>query len=160
MFSGRPVAVKQFGKAAVSSPGAREAYLSEVEIMRKLQHRNIVTFVAATDYCTDPLPCIVMELLPFSLADVIANSQQHPQLGLHKESIARHLAEVVHHLRSACRPLVLHGDIKPANILLDEHYFPKLTDFGTARMKVNTLEAGRATVNGLRGTHGYIVCPL
>ena len=62
------------------------------------------------------------------------------------------LAEVLSCMHSMYSP-VLHGDIKPANILLDENLVPKLSDFGIARL-LSTNEAQQT--NNIIGSIGYL----
>ncbi|XBI84981.1 hypothetical protein VPH35_093190 [Triticum aestivum] len=58
------------------------------------------------------------------------------------------------YIHKQCNDCVLHGDIKPCNILLDERYQAKITDFGLARLIDH--ETKQKTTQYLAGTPGYI----
>jgi serine/threonine protein kinase len=48
---------------------------------------------------------------------------------------------------------VLHCDIKPENILLEEDYCPKVSDFGLSKL---TNKKDKVTMSKIRGTRGYM----
>ncbi|KAH9328253.1 hypothetical protein KI387_000361, partial [Taxus chinensis] len=54
-----------------------------------------------------------------------------------------------------CRRHILHCDIKPHNILLDPNFFPKIADFGLA--KLTDREESHVSLTGAKGTPGYVV---
>jgi serine/threonine protein kinase len=61
-------------------------------------------------------------------------------------SIIIGVAQGLAYLHQNCNPAIIHLDIKPENILLDEDYIPKLVDFGLAKI--------------LKGTNENVVCAL
>eukprot|EP00258_Populus_trichocarpa_P030487 XP_024446506.1 probable serine/threonine-protein kinase PBL15 [Populus trichocarpa] len=67
--------------------------------------------------------------------------------------IATEMAQALSYLHSMDRPIIFR-DFKTSNILLDESYTPKLSDFGLAKWGPND---GTSYVNGnVMGTHGYV----
>ncbi|KAF8724379.1 hypothetical protein HU200_021411 [Digitaria exilis] len=71
-----------------------------------------------------------------NLADILHRTNAHGHISFPLDirlSIAIDLAEVLWYMHSMYSP-ILHADIKPDNILLDENLVPKISDFGIARL--------------------------
>ncbi|KAK4598489.1 hypothetical protein RGQ29_015804 [Quercus rubra] len=68
--------------------------------------------------------------------------------------IAVGIARGLEYLHRGCNTQILHFDIKPHNILLDENFCPKISDFGLA--KICPREESVISMLGVRGTAGYI----
>ncbi|XVE52959.1 hypothetical protein DITRI_Ditri02bG0166100 [Diplodiscus trichospermus] len=68
------------------------------------------------------------------------------------------IAQGIDYLHQRCDMQILHFDIKPHNILLDEHRNPKFSDFGLA--KLYSLEDSFVSLIAARGTIGYIAPEL
>ena len=115
-------------------------FSSEIEIMRKIKHPNITKFIGA---CTkSPHMCIVTELLEMSLFDLLHNTRLKISIEIELK-IACGATKGVSHLHDNN---IIHRDLKSANILLDKHFEPRITDFGLSRMKdQSTLTAGTGT---------------
>ena len=141
-FSDEPeekVAIKKLINQNLTQHNLHE-FSSEIEIMRSIKHPNITKFIGA---CTkSPHMCIVTELLEMSLFDLLHNTR----LRLKEEydfKIAIGSCKGVAHLHSK---EIIHRDLKSANILLDKHFEPRITDFGLSRIKdQSTLTAGTGT---------------
>ncbi|XP_073144742.1 G-type lectin S-receptor-like serine/threonine-protein kinase At1g34300 [Henckelia pumila] len=69
--------------------------------------------------------------------------------------IALGMAKGITYLHEECRDCILHGDIKPENILLDENYNCRVSDFGLAKLLTMDKQRHRSLSN-VRGTRGYI----
>ncbi|RVX01851.1 Rust resistance kinase Lr10 [Vitis vinifera] len=70
------------------------------------------------------------------------------------QDIAIGIAKGIEYLHQGCDQRILHFDIKPHNILLDENFNPKISDFGLAKLCSKDQSAVSMTV--ARGTMGYI----
>ncbi|CAM0878113.1 unnamed protein product [Alopecurus aequalis] len=106
---------------------------NEVTILSQIIHKNIVWLIG---FCLEmDTPILVYEFLPKgSLDDILHNSSQVP---LHLDARLNIVAESAHglaYLHSQARSRILHGDIKPANILLDDNFIPKISNFGLPRL--------------------------
>jgi hypothetical protein len=134
----RRVAIKVL--PADSDPEALKRFRSEANIMAELSHRNIVRMYEFDE--EQGCPYLVMELLEGeTLKDRIASGTNRPLL----ECIDI-LYQVAQGLRYAHANGVTHGDIKPANIIIDSDGVVKITDFGTAVLIGN--DATRRTHDG------------
>ncbi|XVF71600.1 hypothetical protein PTKIN_Ptkin12aG0051600 [Pterospermum kingtungense] len=68
--------------------------------------------------------------------------------------IALGIARGLEYLHQGCNTRILHFDIKPHNILLDENFCPKISDFGLS--KLCERKESIISMTGARGTAGYI----
>ncbi|KAM0055846.1 putative glycerophosphodiester phosphodiesterase, protein kinase RLK-Pelle-LRK10L-2 family [Helianthus debilis subsp. tardiflorus] len=82
-------------------------------------------------------------------------STRRSQLGWEKlHQIAIGIARGLEYLHRGCSTRILHFDIKPHNILLDDDFCPKISDFGMA--KLFREKESKISVSHMRGTPGYI----
>lgn len=147
--TGQPVAIKRLKPELVAqNPEAIKRFMREGEVLRRLNHPNIVKVLATFEEKDQPV--IVMEYVAGgSLQDLL---DRQPQLPLEQVlHIGLELADAlvrVHHLD------ILHRDLKPGNVLLAEDGTPRLTDFGVAAL----LQADtRLTQEGtILGTSAYL----
>ncbi|XP_027174301.1 LEAF RUST 10 DISEASE-RESISTANCE LOCUS RECEPTOR-LIKE PROTEIN KINASE-like 2.1 [Coffea eugenioides] len=72
--------------------------------------------------------------------------------------IAKGVARGIEYLHQGCDMQILHFDIKPHNVLLDENFVPKVSDFGLA--KLYPMQKSIATLTAVRGTLGYMAPEL
>ncbi|CAJ2633531.1 unnamed protein product [Trifolium pratense] len=71
----------------------------------------------------------------------------------HRLNIIIDVASALHYLHQECEQMVIHCDLKPSNVLLDEDMVAHVSDFGIARL-VSTI-SGNASTTGISGTVGY-----
>ncbi|CAI0397141.1 unnamed protein product [Linum tenue] len=82
-------------------------------------------------------------------------NEQHSSLGWKKlQEIAIGIAKGIEYLHQGCHQRILHFDIKPHNILLDQDFNPKISDFGLAKLCAKDQSA--ISMTAARGTIGYI----
>ncbi|KAD4384557.1 hypothetical protein E3N88_24725 [Mikania micrantha] len=141
------VAVKKLDN---QSRDALKEFQTEVDILSKVQHPNIITLLG---YCVyDETKLLVYELMQNGSLD----TQLHgPSCGSNltwycRMKIALDTARGLEYLHEHCKPPIIHRDLKSSNILLDSRFNAKLSDFGLAVMD------GTNKNIKLSGTLGYV----
>ncbi|KAK1438371.1 hypothetical protein QVD17_04179 [Tagetes erecta] len=153
LSDGRLVAVKLLNLSRATG----KDFINEVASIGKISHINIVSLLG---FCSDNHKrALIYEFMPNgSLEKFIQNhNSQNPsiQLSVMKlYEVALGIARGLEYLHRECNPHVLHLDIKPANILLDENFCPKIADFGLA--KLYSRNESTVSMMEARGTIGYI----
>jgi len=144
---GRLVAIKLFPKELAKGE-ARDRFIQEARVVGQLSHPSIITLHdMGIDEATQT-PYLVMEFLDGQPLDRILEKGSIPF-----SRACAWAAEVACALGAAHRKGVIHGDVKPANMLITDDGRVKLMDFGMARL------ASRDTgATPLLGTPAYW-CP-
>lgn len=142
------VAVKRVSRG--SKQGKKE-YVSEVRVISRLRHRNLVQLIGWCHEKSEFL--LVYELLPNGSLDSHLFSGKSVLTWAIRYKIVRGLASALLYLHEEWEQCVVHRDIKSSNIMLDTNYNAKLGDFGLARLVDHEL-GSQTTV--LAGTMGYL----
>ena len=141
---GREVAIKQIHAQFLEEPQQLDRYWAEAQLLASLQHPNIVTMF---DIVRER-GWLIMELMQGNLRDRLAGRQMD----------LRSLRSTVAHSLRALKYLhsrgVIHGDIKPGNLMIDHRRRVKLGDFGLAR-RVSDAEGSL-----IKGTTKYMAPEL
>lgn len=142
-------------KVLQNSKGNGEEFINEVGTMGRIHHINVVRLVG---YCADGYRrALVYEFLPNDSLEKFISSEKNKYLflGWQKlQDIAVGIAKGVEYLHQGCDQRILHFDIKPHNILLDQNFTPKIADFGQA--KLCSKDQSIVSITMARGTKGYI----
>ncbi|XP_075636166.1 LEAF RUST 10 DISEASE-RESISTANCE LOCUS RECEPTOR-LIKE PROTEIN KINASE-like 2.4 isoform X2 [Castanea sativa] len=144
-------------KVLKESKGNGDEFVNEVASISRTSHVNIVTLKG---FCIEGSKrALIYEFMSNgSLEKFIYKgnpSNSNHQLGwetLYKISIG--IARGLEYLHRGCNAQILHFDIKPHNILLDENFCPKISDFGLA--KICPREKSFISMVSARGTIGYM----
>jgi hypothetical protein len=144
----RMVAVKVLSPHLVGDATAKERFLREARAAAALTDDHVVTIHAIDE--VEGLPFLVLQYVPGeSLADRVAREGRLPV-----EAVARIGAQVARGLAAAHARGLIHRDVKPANILIEQGTgVVRLTDFGLAKL------IGRVSVTAVgtvAGTPGYM----
>ena len=131
--TGADIALKLVMLAPSTAHFARERLRRDTELVRALAHPGIVRPIEIVDHGTWSL--IAMERVSGrSLASAVASDGP-----LHPDAVARLGAELAEALSAVHRCGVVHRDVKPENVLLDEGGRARLTDFGCAHLESQAL---------------------
>ena len=143
------VAVKKVAKG--SKQGIKE-YSSEVKIISRLRHRNLVQLIG---WCHDRREelLLVYEFMSNGSLDSHLYKEESVLIWAVRYKVAQGLASSLLYLHEEWEQCVLHRDIKSSNIMLDSHFNAKLGDFGLARL-VEHAKGSQTT--GVVGTMGYM----
>ncbi|XVF83988.1 hypothetical protein PTKIN_Ptkin16aG0538900 [Pterospermum kingtungense] len=165
--NGKIIAIKVL---KLLSHGASRSFLAECEVLRNVRHRNLVKVLTAcsgVDYNGNDFKALIYEfMVNGSLEDWL-----HPPVGMNeREETAKSLSfsqrlnvaidvgcalEYLHH---HCETPIVHCDLKPSNILLDEEMVGYVGDFGLAKFITSDLQndtSSQSSSLGFRGTFGY-----
>jgi serine/threonine protein kinase len=144
------VAIKRVSKG---SKQGRKEYASEVRIISRLRHRNLVQLIGWCHGGGELL--LVYELMPNGSLDHHLYSSSHGGLlpWPVRHEIVLGLGSALLYLHEEWEQCVVHRDIKPSNVMLDASFHAKLGDFGLARL-VDHGRGSHTTV--LAGTMGYM----
>ncbi len=126
--TGREVAIKILSTRVAKSRKAIQRFAQEIEILKALKHPNIVRCYGGGRYETDAF--MVMELVTGgSLASLLRRRGRLPW-----ETAVEYLEQICSGLQHAHEWGVIHRDLTPRNLLLDNRGQIKIADFGIARV--------------------------
>jgi len=152
--SGPCVAIKMLGKAKSNG----QDFFNEVTTIGRIHHLNVVQLLG---FCIEGSKrALVYEFMPNgSLDKFIFSKEGSINLSYNKiYDIAVGVARGIAYLHHGCEMKILHFDIKPHNILLDDNFIPKISDFGLA--KLHPIDNSIVTMTAARGTIGYMAPEL
>ncbi len=142
------VAVKRLEKLV--EEGERE-FCAEMRAIGRTHHKNLVQLLG---YCAEGSKrLLVYEYMSNgSLADVLFKGLRRPDWD-ERVRIALDVARGILYLHEECKAPIIHCDIKPQNILMDDFWTAKISDFGLAKLLVPDQTR---TFTIVRGTKGYL----
>ncbi|KAJ7969855.1 S-receptor-like serine/threonine-protein kinase [Quillaja saponaria] len=152
LADGTLVAVKKLDRVF---PHGQKEFITEVNTIGSMHHMNLVRLCG---YCSEGSHrLLVYEFMKNGSLDTWIFPSHHNRDRLldwtSRFYIAIGTAQGIAYFHEQCRDRIIHCDIKPENILLDENFSPKVSDFGLAKLM------GREhshVVTMVRGTRGYL----
>ncbi|CAN4080892.1 unnamed protein product [Withania somnifera] len=166
---GPVVAVKVLN---LSRHGATKSFMAECEVLRNIRHRNLVKILTAcsgVDYRGNDFKALVYEFMengsledwlhPGPLDEDTNQGAEKEKLNvLQRLNIAIDVASAIDYLHHHCETPVVHCDLKPSNILLDNRLIGHIGDFGLAKFLQPTAQncsISQGSSSLIRGTIGY-----
>ncbi|KAB1206254.1 hypothetical protein CJ030_MR7G014399 [Morella rubra] len=151
--SGRLVAIKMLGKSKANG----QDFINEVATIGRIHHANVVQLIG---FCVEgSKQALVYEFMPKGSLNKFVCSEGSILLSYEiMHDIALGVARGIAYLHRGCEMQILHFDIKPHNILLDDNFAPKVSDFGLA--KLYPVDDDIVSITAARGTLGYMAPEL
>ena len=150
--------------------GASQSFKVECEALRNIRHRNLVkviTSCSSIDYQGHDFKALVFEFMGNGNLD----EWLHPTSGmngalqdprklslLQRLNISIDVANALDYLHHHCQPPIVHCDLKPRNVLLDDEMVGHVGDFGLAKLLFDATQNSsidHSSSIGVRGTIGY-----
>jgi len=148
---GSIVAVK---KSIIVDESSSKEFAKEMLILSRINHVNVVKLLGI---CLEvEIPMIVYEFASNgTLFHYIhhRNLHQPPPTWSFRLKVLAESAKALSYMHSEASPSILHGDVKPSNILLDNTYTAKVSDFGTSTLAPKDKSK---FMTKIQGTYGYL----
>ncbi|XP_059654684.1 probable LRR receptor-like serine/threonine-protein kinase At3g47570 [Cornus florida] len=148
--------------------GAKKCFMAECKALSNIRHRNIVKLITACtsmDYKGNEFSALVYEFMPNGNLESWLHphpSDQHPSKSLNlvqRLNVAIDVASALDYLHNHYKTPIVHCDLKPSNILLDDDLCAHISDFGLARFlfaSTGNSYRGQKSSIGINGTVGYV----
>ncbi|KAK4487592.1 hypothetical protein RD792_005760 [Penstemon davidsonii] len=148
----------------LNTKGASKSFISECNALKGIRHRNLVRLVSvcsSTDFQGNDFKALVYEFVANgSLDEWLHKKSEEERRNLSMKerlNIAIDIASALEYLHCGTDSTIVHGDLKPSNILLDEKMTAQVGDFGLAKVISNTFSTRESSSSiAIKGTIGYI----
>ncbi|KAL7263562.1 hypothetical protein ACSBR1_001677 [Camellia fascicularis] len=152
--------------------GASKSFMSECKALRSIRHRNVLKILSvcsSMDFQGNEFMALVYEFMVngslenWLHKDGVQNEGQEEESSnlkfIHRLNIAIDVASAIEYLHCHCDSTIIHGDLKPSNVLLDDEMTAHVGDFGLAKI-ISTVSSEvvqyQSNSTAVRGTIGYV----
>ncbi|KAL8141185.1 hypothetical protein V2J09_007206 [Rumex salicifolius] len=157
----------------LQNQGAGKSFIAECKALRNIRHRNLVKVITACssiDAQRRDFKALVYEFIPKGSLENWLHSPNHVAVTstdhgggslslLQRISIAIDVASALEYLHTGCGNPIIHCDLKPSNILLDDEMTARVGDFGLSKFVLGASTssiADHTSSTQVRGTVGYV----
>ncbi|XP_059294506.1 receptor kinase-like protein Xa21 [Lycium ferocissimum] len=148
LADGIVIAVKVFN---MQMEGTFLTFDRECEILRNLRHRNLIKIIGSC--CNLDFKALILEYMPNKSLDKFLYSQDYCLNIMQRLNIMVDVASALEYLHHGYSVPIIHCDLKPSNVLLDNDMVGHLTDFGIAKLLTKEESIAHTTTFA---TIGYI----
>ncbi|XP_074279740.1 uncharacterized protein LOC141605010 [Silene latifolia] len=155
ILDGKTVAVKVLN---LQRHGASKSFIAECNTLRNVRHRNllgIITACSSIDFQRNDFRALVYEFMPHGSLDKWLSGVDGNMSLAQRVDVAIDVAQALSYLHHECETPIVHCDLKPSNILLDNDMVAHVGDFGLARILTQPRHPNQSSTIGIRGTIGY-----
>ncbi|CAK9182864.1 unnamed protein product [Ilex paraguariensis] len=146
--------------------GSWKSFFAECAALRNTRHRNLlklITSCSSIDFRNMEFLALVYEFMSNGSLDDWIKGKRRNSDGegldiMDRVNVATDVACAINYLHHECESPVVHCDLKPSNVLLDEDMVAKVGDFGLARLLIarTDTQSSISSTNVLKGSIGYI----
>ncbi|CAH2050343.1 unnamed protein product [Thlaspi arvense] len=151
------VAVKKLHSLSDQAEFAsHKSFLNEIRALTEIRHRNIVKLFGFCSHARHSF--LIYEYLERgSLAKLLGKDETARELDWPKRvNIVKGVAHALSYMHHDCSPSIVHRDLSSNNILIDEEYEARISDFGNAKL----LKLNSSNWSAIAGTYGYVAPEL
>ncbi|KAL9225758.1 hypothetical protein vseg_001646 [Gypsophila vaccaria] len=155
ILEGETVAVKVLN---LQHRAASKSFETECKALRNVRHRNLVGIVTACssiDHQGNDFRALVYEFMPNGSLDKWLRGVVGRLNLAQRVDVAIDMAHALNYLHQECETPIVHCDLKPSNILLDNDMVAHVGDFGLARFLTQPRHPNQSSTIGIMGTIGY-----